>query len=128
MRQILSILLLLSVLLSSTGLTMTKHFCGEALAHVSLRDEAKSCCSDEEKEQMPGDCCHDETEQLTLDTFQLDHQTVQLQPLAILTLHVFANIFQVFPENPTVSPLWTAFHSPPLPEIAVYLRVQSFLI
>ena len=133
MRQIVSVLLLFSVLASSTGFTLTKHFCGEELAHVAIGSEVKPCCGDDEKQDMPDDCCHsgcchDELDQALLDDSQLDYQTLQLQPLAFFTVSVLAHFLRHNAEAPTVSPLWTAFHSPPVPGISVYLRVQSFLI
>ncbi len=125
MRQIVSVFLLCSVLVSSTGFTLSKHFCGENLAHITL-NETKTCCDGEE--DMPSDCCHDEFEQLLLDDSQVDHQLLQLQPLKFFTLNVLTHFLSFSPEaNVSVSP-WTAFPSPPLPDTAVYLRVQSFLI
>ncbi len=119
--------LLLLILINSTGFTLAKHFCGETLAHVTLSDEVPTCCGDEEKE-MPSDCCHDEFDQLVLDHSQLNHQTLQLQPLTFYTVSLLAHFFANHTNAPDVSPLWAAFHSPPPPDIAVYLRVQSFLI
>ncbi|MGB3778674.1 MAG: hypothetical protein WA960_09980 [Tunicatimonas sp.] len=125
MRQIVSVFLLFSVLLSSAGFTLSKHFCGEELAHITL-NETKNCCDSEE--DMPSDCCHDEFEQLVLDDSQLDHQTLQLQRLTFITVRLLTQFLRFYPEASTVSPLGTAFHSPPLPDTALYLRVQSFLI
>ena len=126
MRQITSVFLLLLVLVNSTGFTLAKHFCGETLAHVTL-NQTTTCCDDEE-EDMPSDCCHDELDPLLLSDSQLDHQTFQLQPLTFFTVRILAHCLSFYPEVPMVSPLWTAFHSPPIPATAVYLRVQSFLI
>ena len=128
MRQIISVLLLFSVLVSSTGFTLTKHFCGGELAHVAVGNEAKPCCGDEEKQDMPDDCCHDELDQALLDDSQLDYQTLQLQPLTFFTVHILTHFLPFYSEVPKISPLWAAFHSPPVSEISVYLRVQSFLI
>ena len=126
MRQAVSVLLLLSVLVSSTGFTLAKHFCGGELAHISLSDEVKACCDGED--EMPSDCCHDELAQLVLDDSQLDHQTFQLQPLTFFTLSVLTHFLSVSPEATLPTSPWTVFHSPPLPTTDVYLRVQSFLI
>ncbi|MEQ9442766.1 MAG: hypothetical protein RIG62_27240 [Cyclobacteriaceae bacterium] len=126
MHKIFSIVLLLSVMVSSSGFMMTKHFCGEMLAHITLGDEGKTCCDDEE--DMPNDCCHDESEQLLLDDFQLDHQTPQLQPLTFFTVSIVAHFIPFSSETSPASPLWVAFHAPPIPGIDVYLRIQSFLI
>ena len=128
MRQIISIFLFFSVLVSSTGFTLTKHFCGEELEHIALGDQVKSCCGDKKEQSMPSDCCHNEFDQALLDNSQLDHQTLQLQPLTFFTVSVLTYFFKLHSEAPTASPLWTAFHSPPVPGISVYLRVQSFLI
>ncbi len=125
MRQIVSVFFLFSVLLSSAGFTLSKHFCGEELAHITL-NETKTCCDSEE--DMPSDCCHDEFEQWILDDSQLDHQSLQLQPLTFVTVRILAHFWQFYPEVSAASSLGTAFHSPPLPGISVYLRVQSFLI
>ncbi len=112
--------------MNSTGFTLAKHFCGETLAHISLSDEAKTCCGDEE--EMPSDCCHDEFNQLLLDNSQLDHQTLQLQPLTFFTLSVLTHFLSFSPEAVVPVSPWTAVHSPPLPGTDVYLLVQSFLI
>ena len=125
MRQIVSVLLLFSLLISSAGFTLSKHFCGEELAHVTL-NETKTCCDSEE--DMPSDCCHDEVDQLLLDDFQLDHQSLQLQPCTFFTLGVVTQYLSFSPKSNVLPSPWTTFHSPPLPNIDVYLRVQSFLI
>lgn len=127
MRRVLSFFLLLVVLVNSTGFTLNRHFCGETLAHTTLNDEVLPCCGDEEPD-MPSDCCHDQSEVLALDHSQLDHQTLQIQPIALLTLYtiVYRGTF-----HSVISPAsrgWTAFRSPPSPSTDVYLRVQSFLI
>lgn len=127
MRRTLSLFLLSTVLLSSSGFTLNKHFCGEELAHITLGDEVKSCCGDEE-EEMPSDCCYDEFDRLILDDSQRDHQSLQLQPLTFLALSVAAHFLQLPSETQVVSSFWTAFHSPPITGIDVYLRIQSFLI
>ena len=126
MRQIISVLLLFSVLVGSTGFTLAKHFCGETLAHISLGDEAKTCC--EPEEEMPSDCCHDEFESLLLDDSQLDHQTLQLQPLTFLALSVLTHYLSFLAETTVPASQWTVYPPPPLPGIDVYLRVQSFLL
>ncbi len=125
MRQTVSLFLLLSVLVNSAGFTLSKHFCGEELAHVTL-NEQKTCCDSEEN--MPSDCCHDELDQLLLDDSQLDHQSLQLRPLTFFTLSVLAHFLPFSPEANASASSWTAFHSPPLPVVDLYLRVQSFLI
>ena len=95
MRQVVSVFLLFSLLVSSAGFTLSKHFCGEELAHVTL-NETKTCC---ESEDMPSDCCHDEVDQLLLDDFQLDHQSLQLSPLTFFTLSVVTQYLSFSPRS-----------------------------
>lgn len=125
MRQVIAVFLLFSVLMSSTGFMLSKHFCGEELAHISL-NETKTCCDSEE--DMPSDCCHDEFDQLVLDDSQLNYQTLQLQPMTWVTLSVLTQFLSFSPQAAIIAFPWTAFHSPPIPDTPVYLRVQSFLL
>ncbi len=128
MRQVFSIFLMFLVLTGTVGIAATKHFCGEDLSHISLEENVKNCCGDE-KEDMPSDCCHDESELFVLDHVQLDQHTVQLQPLTLFTINLLAHFLTSYhTEAAQTSPLWTAFHSPPHPNTDVYIWVQSFLI
>ncbi len=65
------------------------------MAHITL-NETKTCCDSEE--DMPSDCCHDEFEQLVLDDSQLDHQTLQLQPLTFITVRLLTQFLRFYPE------------------------------
>lgn len=57
------VFLSLVLFLSTTGLTIDKHYCGDSLVSVSLFGDAKSCCDKD------GGCCHREKETyiLTVD-------------------------------------------------------------
>lgn len=48
------------LLVSTTGLAVSKHYCGEDLVSVEIAEEADSCCDD-------GTCCQTETQYLHLD-------------------------------------------------------------
>lgn len=45
--------MILLLLLSTMGIAVSKHYCGENLVSVSFFDEANKCCDD-------GDCCHND--------------------------------------------------------------------
>jgi len=65
-RIILSALLLLSILFSTNGIAVYKHYCGDFLANLSLFTPGHGC-GDEEAEgcdmdNAGMDCCEDETE------------------------------------------------------------------
>lgn len=126
MRQLISIILLFTIGISSSGLTLAKHFCGDSLAEVQLNQVVKSCCSD--PGEMPDDCCHNELEQALLDSFSFDAK-IQLWPVFVLLLdYALTNNLEFLPLIIDHSGLQAANHSPPLPISEVYLWVQSFLI
>ena len=128
MRQIISIVLLFSIGVSSSGFTLVKHFCGDSLEQVQLHDEVKSCCSDSDQEEMPDDCCHNELDQALLDSFSSDVE-LQFSPvLALLASYILTDYLSLQPALEDHSHLLTAFHSPPIAVPDVYLWVQSLLI
>jgi hypothetical protein len=94
------VLLSLVLFISTTGLTIDKHYCGDNLVSVSLFGDAKSCCD------MDGGCCHQETDSyiLTVDytnpvfNLSFDQDTDELPAQATvytaLLLPGFSNIDQ----------------------------------
>lgn len=44
----------LLLLISTVGIGVSKHYCGDALVDIAFNEEAKSCCDD-------GACCSNET-------------------------------------------------------------------
>ena len=48
------------LLVSTTGFSLSRHYCGEVLVEVAVNRQAETCCSDP-------DCCHTETEFYQLD-------------------------------------------------------------
>ena len=126
MRQIISIILLFTIGISSSGFTLAKHFCGDSLAEVQLNQVVKSCCSD--PGEMPDDCCHNELDQALLDSFSQDIKIQLLPVFVLLADYVLANHLALLPFTTDNPGLATAYHSPPAPDLDVYLRVQSLLI
>lgn len=128
MKNLFHIFLVISLLISTAGFAVTKHFCGEVLANISVGSEAKSCC---EPGSMPVDCdCHSNTEHVSVeDDFQLDQQVIKLTPnlQAVLVNFVSELRLTLLLDEPSKKLL---FHSkqPPLAESDIYIKVQSFLI
>lgn len=54
LRRVLHIILVVTVVLLTSGVTITRHFCGDRLRSVALMTTPQSCCD------MEG-CCHNET-------------------------------------------------------------------
>jgi hypothetical protein len=128
MRKFFHIFLILSLLFSTAGYAVTKHFCGEILAHVSLGHETQSCCDSEGK---PSDCeCENESEHVVVDDdYQQNHQEIKLTPALQATLVGFIKFLTFAPlleehENK----LHSTLEYPPFTEPDVYIRVQSFLL
>ena len=55
-KQILHITMALFLMVSTFGVTITKHYCGEELVDLSLSGKADTCCG------MESGCCHDEVQ------------------------------------------------------------------
>jgi hypothetical protein len=60
MQQFLTIFLTLIYLLFSTGIHISKHFCGTELASIEFYGEAEKCACGADAEE-DGNCCKDET-------------------------------------------------------------------
>ena len=135
MRNLFHIFLVISLLFSTAGFAVTKHFCGKELASVSLGTELKKCCDSDHSKPfehgMSEDCdCHSDTDHVSVeDDFQLDQQVIKFTPQLQLVLVNFINELRLalLLDEPSKKLL---FHSqqPPLAESDIYIKVQSFLI
>ena len=54
-KRVSHIILALFILITTTGLTVSLHYCGDTVKSVSLDKVARSCCD------MEHGCCHDQT-------------------------------------------------------------------
>lgn len=88
MRKLFHIFLAFSLLISTAGYAVTKHFCEEVLVHVSVGHETTPCCDSNE---MSSGCeCANEADHLVIeDDYQQDHQEVKLTPALQATLVSF---------------------------------------
>ena len=128
-KNVTHIALVITLLISLVGITISRHFCGKILAEVSIGTEAEPCCDGNE---MPAGCeCDSQTETLALDDdFQLEKQNLKLDGATLVVLSYFMHFLETdsFVESDTTSLLW-AFNSPPAAEPDdIYIQVQSFLI
>ena len=60
-RRILHIIIALVLLITTMGLTVSKHYCKDNLVKVSINAEAESCCD------MENGCCRNETKHYQLE-------------------------------------------------------------
>jgi hypothetical protein len=129
LRNFTHIALVITLLISLAGVTVSKHFCGEFLAQTAIGTETEPCCDSSE---MPADCnCHSQTEVISLDDdFQLEQHTLKLDGATLAVLSYFIHFIETdsFVESDTHT-LFSAFKSPPASEPDdIYIQVQSFLI
>jgi len=60
-KKIRNITIIFLLLISTTGVSLSKHYSGGTLYSVSLIGDAESCC------EVPCECCNDETDFMKLD-------------------------------------------------------------
>lgn len=61
-RRTIDIMLVLLLLTSTVGFSVSKHYCGSRLVEVSINSEEEPCCDD----MKNSNCCHYETEYFQL--------------------------------------------------------------
>ena len=125
MKKLIHIGLALLLLISTTGVSISKHYCGNILHDVSISAQADSCGDGME---MPVDCCKDITNHfLVEDDFQSPPTVLNLDPPIALVnsiAYIFIPQYHIEKaENP-----WLSEKPPSLFEPEIYLRVHSFLI
>ncbi len=93
LRTLFSYLIILSLLLSTGGVSVYKHYCGDFLASFSIYTPADNCSPDEEEgcEASGMDCCEDETEFIAadMDLIKQETQEFQLVPNFFLVTNLF---------------------------------------
>ena len=116
------IILALLVFISTTGMTVSKHYCGDKLESIAIDSTTDSCC------EMP-DCCHDETSFYKVnDDFSvpaLDNQ-IQVSSIDLLFTTTFLAIaFEIIAPDYVIFSL--AESPPPLETDSVLALIQSYL-
>ncbi len=125
MRKYIHILMAFLLLLSTSGVAISKYYCGNILQEVTVLSDLKSCCGDQD---MPDCPCSNETDTYKVDS---DFETAEIgsdafQPTLLFTLTFFLS--HSFPEKEQLN-LFSAYKTPPLSEpSSIILKVQSFLL
>ena len=128
MNTITSIFLSFLLLLSTTGFTINKHFCGGHMVAVQFfsTEEPESCCDG--MDNMPAGCCHNETDYYQLDeTFNLAKVSFEIAPNFVFTFikHIVLN--DLFTSTDTYKAKYLHY-KPPLIELDIPVLIQSFLL
>ena len=116
----------LTLILATTGLSISKHYCGSSLVRTTLGTEAESC--------MPGmdmghGCCDEKTETLVVDDdFQITKSHIQVSTeYDLLVAYLMTELVALAIESP-LEPLIAFDTGPPVGTEPLYLVVQSFLL
>ena len=109
LKKISHILLAILLLMTTMGMTVSKHYCGDNLKSVSLFSEHQSCCD------IPTGCCHNESVTVDIqDIFSTSsfhynfEQLAVFMPLALQLVgeHLLETIpVVVFYETPPPPPI-----------------------
>jgi hypothetical protein len=123
-KNVLHILIVGILFISSTGFAVTFHFCGDHLVSVFVNTQDEPCCG----ENSP--CCHNETDYLQLDEEGLSPVHLDVDVNHINSILLVADI-QLNDESQPLTPLVhnreLAF-SPPLSSQNSLAALQTFLL
>lgn len=117
------IILSMLLLLSTIGLAISKHYCGDELISTSLFVEADSCCDSD-------DCCKNETKVFQLDEDFSVSSALELPELVqIDLLAVSLVVFNLILEENSVVVDFELIDSPPPSKIQTSLaKRQTYLL
>lgn len=117
------IIISLLLLITTTGMTISKHFCNENLISTSLYAETKSCCGEDS-------CCHHETEFFHLkENFQPSF-TTQL-PCSVEIDLIASEVSQLIYDDTALSnqPSFIEVKPPSPPKLQTFLSLkQAYLL
>ena len=123
MKQIISILLTLLLLISNTGITYAQHFCGghQMMAKVTIGQERLSCgmalvkdLCDESHQSDTHSCCNNLYTQVAFDD-TVEQPIVEFQltpPLKANTTTFIASVYEILTLQKEV--VYTIYNPPPL--------------
>ncbi len=121
-NKVINIITVCLLLVSTTGFSISRHYCGEALIDVAVNKQAETCCSNP-------DCCDTETDYYQLDDDFLMSDAVSVKPEQVISVDLLAPVHSIQIENNIIDQLvtFTDGISPPVRQHfqAVY---QIFLL
>ena len=111
----------LLLIVATTGMTISEHFCGSDLISIELNSTPESCCDDN------SDCCHNESFTFEIeDEFSISSYTFEFAQYAV-ELTTFVELLQIDVPEVNSSKLFPFI--PPPPKIQTVLSsLQTYLI
>ena len=129
LKKSISILLTFVFLISSSGFSINRHYCGNKLksTNILLIQNTGSCCG---KKEMPEGCCKNETQVIKITENFTSTQTINLPSADFITVFVLAYV-KTFNFSLIVCDtinLYADFHSPPDKQVSRTILYRSILI
>ncbi|MEN8118635.1 MAG: hypothetical protein ABFS16_16750 [Bacteroidota bacterium] len=116
------IILSMLLLISTTGLAISKHYCGGELISTSLFVEGGSCCDSD-------DCCKNETEIFQLDEdFSVSTSLAIPESVQIDLLAISLVVFNLNIEENSIADDYILIDSPPPPKIQTSLAKRQIYL
>lgn len=121
-----NIILSVVVLVSTSGFTISKHYCGSRLVDVAVMVEAENCCGDEGS----SGCCHNETEYFQLEAdYLISIVGIDLQEILPDIVYTDLPVFITDEANTGHSDILNFAESPPQPDGSQIISLkQAFLL
>lgn len=125
-RQLFHIILASLLLVSTTGITVKRHYCLGQFQFASLNIWSLPCCAEDAQNIPP--CCSDDYEHIQVkDDFQL-FAGVDLIIPDVLTALPAVHLQKIKIETEELSKVFYQNYKPPLISIDRQVELQSFLI
>lgn len=129
MRKVVHILLSLLLLISTIGVSVSKHYCMGRLKAQWIGQDHKEICGG--MEGMPGmeGCCSNESQTFVLDEdFGSTSFDFSINPEFVFLYSTFESDLLLTVVDPSQNLLVPHNNGPPFVEPEIFIRVQSFLL
>lgn len=127
MKKLFNLLAIALLTISTVGISVTKHYCGDILESIAINADNGQCCGED---QEPTGCCHNESENYTLeDDFQLEQFNFKLNNFGVALIVIYQDLnLETIRDSEANDYLKLLSKSPPSSEPDIYIQVQSFLL
>lgn len=139
LQQVSHILVMLSVLLSTSGFVVQRHYCQNTLKHTTLFVSSPSCHEEAtDKASCPmhqpghgesqdqGNCCNDESELVKLDQQVVVTPELIVQPVFMAIMAIVWPALVTFPAPDTDRETYLSYKPPPLVCLDIPVSLQTF--
>jgi len=126
MRRNFHIFITLTLVLATTGMSISKHYCGDSLIRTNLGVKAKSCMPDMD---MGTGCCDEKTETLVVDDdFQVTKSDIKIAPAFELLVEYLVTESVAHQQETLEETLIPLNTGSPAGTEPLYISVQSLLL